>query len=96
MFGSLSVSEEELGMAAGETVTLTVGVRLEGCEEYNLYWKLYGDEILDVQWGEKNEDGSRTLTVAAKGSGEADLELWLEENGTALILDYLSIPVSVE
>ncbi len=96
IFGAISVSEEELGMAAGETVTLTVGVRLEGCEEYNLYWKLYGDEILDVQWGEKNEDGSRTLIVAAKGSGEADLELWLEENGTALILDYLSIPVSVE
>ena len=96
IFGAVSVSEEELGMAAGETVTLTVSVRLEGCEEYNLYWKLYGDEILDVQWGERNEDGSRALIITARDGGEADLELWLEENETSLILDYLSIPVSVE
>ena len=96
IFGSVTVSEDELGIAAGETVTLTVSCRLEGCENIAFSCALYGDPILDLSWGNWSEDGlSRELVVTATGAGEADLEVWLEDCDTLLYLDSISIPVSV-
>ena len=97
IFGSVSVSEDELGMAVGDTVTLNVTCRLEGCENINLRWEIYGDQILGIQWGGWSEDGlSRDLIVTAAEAGEADLQIWLEDSETLLILDCASIPVSAE
>ena len=97
IFGSISVSEEELGMAAGDTVTLMVSCRLEGCENIAFSYNLYGDQILDISWGGWSEDGlSRELIVTAAEAGEADLEIWLEDCDTLLYLDCISLPVSVE
>ena len=96
IFGSVTVSEEELGISAGETVTLTVSCRLEGCENIAFSCSLYGDQILDLSWGNWSEDGlSRELVVTAREPGEADLEVWLEDCDTLLYLDSISIPVSV-
>ena len=97
IFGSVTVSEEELGMSAGETATLTVSCRLEGCENIAFSCDLYGDPALEFSWGNWSEDGlSRELLITAKEPGEADLEIWLEDCDTLLYLDSISIPVSVE
>ena len=97
LFGSLSFSEDELGLQVGDTLTLTVTCRLEGCENISLRWEIYGDQILGLQWGDWSEDGlSRELTITATEAGEADLQIWLEETGTQLVLDCASIPVSAE
>ena len=97
IFGSVTVSEEELGMSAGETATLTVSCRLEGCENIAFSCDLYGDPALEFSWGNWSEDGlSRELLITAKDPGEADLEIWLEDCDTLLYLDSISIPVSVE
>jgi hypothetical protein len=97
IYGAISFSEDELGLAVGESVTLTVSCRLEGCERINYRWEVYGDQILGLQWGDWQEDGlTRSLTVTAAGSGEADLQIWLEDSETLLILDCASIPVSAE
>ena len=97
IFGSLTVSETELGMAVGDTVTLTVSCRLEGCDNIAFSWDLYGDPMLDIQWGAWSEDGlSRELILTAVSAGEADIDVWLEECDTMLYLDCVSVSVSVE
>ncbi len=97
IFGSVTLSEDELGLAEGESVTLTVSCRLEGCGNIAFSTSLYGDPILDAQWGSWSDDGfSRELILTAIASGEADLEIWLEDCDTQLYLDCVSIPVSVE
>ncbi len=97
IYGAVSFSEDELGLAVGENVTITVSCRLEGCESIDFRWEVYGDQILGLQWGDWHEDGlSRDLTITAADGGEADLQIWLEESGTGLVLDCASIPVSVE
>ena len=97
IYGAISFSEDELGLAVGEAVTITVSCRLEGCESVNYRWEVYGDQILGLQWGDWHEDGlTRDLTVTAADGGEADLQIWLEDSDTLLILDCASIPVSVE
>ena len=97
IFGSLTVSETELGMAVGDTVTLTVSCRLEGCDNIAFSWDLYGDPVLDIQWGAWSEDGlSRELILTAVSAGEADIDVWLEECDTMLYLDCVSVSVSVE
>ncbi len=97
IFGSVTLSEDELGLAEGESVTLTVSCRLEGCSNIAFSTSLYGDPILDAQWGSWSDDGfSRELILTAIASGEADLEIWLEDCDTQLYLDCVSIPVSVE
>ena len=84
-------------MSAGETATLTVSCRLEGCENIAFSCDLYGDPALEFSWGNWSEDGlSRELLITAKDPGEADLEIWLEDCDTLLYLDSISIPVSVE
>ncbi len=97
IYGAVSFSEDELGLAVGENVTITVSCRLEGCESIDFRWEVYGDQILGLQWGDWHEDGlSRDLTITAADGGEADLQIWLEQSGTGLVLDCASIPVSVE
>ena len=99
VFASLSVSEDELGMAVGETVTLEVSAVSEGADLLELYyvWELYGDEILTVEWGEMHEDGNTIdLIITANAPGEADLALSVTDENDTMILDYISIPVSVE
>ena len=99
VFGSISLSEDELGMAAGETVTLTVTGSTEGDEDLPLFftWNTYGDDILTLQWGELHEDGHTIdLYITANAPGEADIEITLGDEDGTLILDCVSIPVSVE
>ena len=97
IYGAIIFSEDELGLEVGDAVTITVSCRLEGCESVNYRWEVYGDQILGLQWGDWHEDGlTRDLTITASDGGDADLQIWLEDSDTLLILDSASIPVSVE
>jgi hypothetical protein len=99
VFGSISVSEDELGMTVGETVTLAVTGLTEGDDEIDLFlnWNTYGDDILTVEWGDWQEDGvTCDLYITAHGPGEADVEITIEDEEGNLVLDCISIPVSVE
>ena len=96
-YAAVEVSEDEIGMAEGESVTLTVTIRSDNKGLHSLRYKIYGEDVVACSWGSWNEDGiSCPLTVTGLGSGEADVEIRLLDQETQQFLFSISIPVFVE
>ena len=95
-YGVLKVSPEEVGMSVGDTVTIIV-TGLTDTGIVFLRWNVYGDDILDVEWGSWHYDNvTADLFITALAPGEADVEISLYDESGEILLDCVSIPISVE
>ena len=97
IFGTVTVSEDELGMAPGESVTLTVTLSSDSPNPLTVEYNIYGDDCVSCAWGSWQDDACTvcTLTVTALKAGEADVEISLLDLQNDLFLNAVSIPVSV-
>ena len=97
VYGNLTVSEDELGMEAGESITLTITLASDSPNLLTLQYDIYGDDCVTCTWGSWLDDACTvcTLTVTAVKAGEADVEISLLDKTSDLFLNSVSIPVSV-
>ena len=97
IYGAVTVSEDELGMAPGESVTLTITLVSDSPNLLTLQYDIYGDDCVSCAWGSWLNDACTvcTLIVTAVRPGEADVEISLLDKTSDLFLNSVSIPVSV-
>ena len=97
IYGVVTVSEDEMGLDPGESVTLTVTLSSDSPNPLTLQYDVYGDDCVTCAWGSWQDAACTvcTLTVTAVKSGEADLEISLLDKTSDLFLYSVSIPVSV-
>jgi S1-C subfamily serine protease len=95
-YAALEVSEDEVGMEEGDSVTLTVTIRSDNPGLHTLRYEIYGEDVVSCSWGNWNDDDSCPLTITGLKSGEADVEIRLLDKETRQFLFSVSIPVFVE
>ena len=96
-YAALEVSEDEIGMEEGDSVTVNVTIRSDNPGLHTLRYEIYGEDIVSCSWGNWNDDNvSCPLTITGLQSGEADVEIKLLDKETKQFLFSVSIPVFVE
>ncbi len=97
VYGTLQVSEDELGLEVGESLDLIVTLSSDSPHLLTLEYEIYGEGVVSAQWGEWLDDACTVcpLTVSALEAGEADVEIRLLDKEDGITLYTLSVPVSV-
>ena len=97
VYGTLQVSEDELGLESGESRDILVTLSSDSPHLLTLEYEIYGTEVISAAWGDWLDASctSCPLTITALAPGEADVEIRLLDKEYGICLYTLSVPVSV-
>ncbi len=97
VYGTLQVSEDELGLEPGESRDILVTLSSDSPHLLTLEYEIYGTEVVSAAWGDWLDASctSCPLTITALEPGEADVEIRLLDKEYGICLYSVSVPVSV-